>query len=117
MPNIQPYTSTVPSLLGSGRQSRHEARAHANQLAAIDRITDLKLKNAQSVSDVQQANVQVVATVGAYGLTQVAQVSQLVTQLALAAPAASGDLEYLRTLTTMQIGQVIAETTRLLSRP
>lgn len=116
MPDIQPYTPSVPSILTTGRQARQEARAHSAQLARIERTTDLQLARAQAVGDVQQAKSQVVATVGAYGMTQVAQVSQLVTQLALAAPSASGDLEYLRTLTTMQVGQVISDTTRMLNR-
>lgn len=116
MSNIQPYTSTVPSLLASGRQSRQEARAHSAQLARIERTTDLRVATAQAAAEVQQAKAAAVARTGAYAMQQAALVSQMASQLALAAPTASGDLDYLKTLTVMQLGQVVTDTGRQVGR-
>lgn len=116
MPNIQPYIPSVPSVLPTGRQARQEARAHSAQLARIERTTDLRIATAQAVAEVQQAKADTVARVGAYTMQQAALVSQMATQLALAAPTASGDLDYLKTLTIMQLGQVVTDTGRQVNR-
>lgn len=116
MSTIQPYTASVPSILGSGRRARHEARAHSAQLARIERLTEIRITQAEATAQVQQAKVDAVARTGAYAMQQATLVSQMATQLALAAPAASGDLDFLKSLTMMQLGQVVTDTGRQVNR-
>lgn len=116
MSDIQPFNSAIPSILGSSRQSRQAARAHAGQLAIIANTTEIRIAHADAAAQVQQAKADAVARTGAYAMQQAALVSQMATQLALAAPAASGDLDYLKTLTIMQLGQVVTDTGRQVGR-
>ena len=118
MPDIQPYTasSSLQRLGAQGRQSRQETRAHLGNLARIERTADLQLASLQAVADVQQSKADVVARTGGYVLQQAALVSQMQQQLALATPASSGDLDYIKTLTVMQLGQVVTDTGRQVNR-
>lgn len=114
---IEPFLNAtpVPSYRTGG--SRQVARAHANQLAIIASNTDIRIATADATAQVQQAKADAVARTGAYAMQQAALVSQMAAQLALAAPAASGDLDYLKTLTVMQLGQVVTDTGRQVNRP
>ncbi len=119
MSTIEPFMNAtpVPSYrTGGSRQSRQVARAHASQLAIIANGTEIRVAIADATAQVQQAKADAVARTGAYAMQQAALVSQMATQLALAAPAASGDLDYLKTLTVMQLGQVVTDTGRQVGR-
>ena len=119
MSTIEPFMNAtpVPSYrTGGSRQSRQVARAHASQLAIIASGTEIRIATADATAQVQQAKADCVAKTGAYAMQQAALVSQMATQLALAAPAASGDLDYLKTLTVMLLGQVVTDTGRQVNR-
>ena len=106
-------STTAPfSTYSGGRLSRQTAR----DLAAIDHSTEIRAARVAAAGEVQQARIDAVARTGAYALQQVALVSQMQQQLALAAPAASGDLDFIRTMTVMGIGQIVADTGRAVNR-
>ena len=96
---------------GGGR-----ARQTARDLAAIDHGTNIITARIAAASEIQQVKVDAVARTGAYAMQQVALVSQMQQQLALAAPAASGDLDFIKTMTVMGIGQIVADTSRAVNR-
>ncbi|MFD6677718.1 hypothetical protein ACFWDA_25585 [Rhodococcus zopfii] len=115
MSAIERYTqqSIVPSPSASGgRLSRQTAR----ELAAIDHVTDLRSAAIAAAGEVQQAKVEAIARTGAYAMQQAALVAQVQQQLALAAPAASGDLDFIKTMTVMGMGQAVADTARAVNR-
>lgn len=114
MSSIEPYTqSTFPSRpTTGGRLARQTARA----LAAIDHGTDITTAQIAAAGEVQQVKVDTVARTGAYAMQQVALVAQMQQQLALAAPAASGDLDFIKTMTVMGVGQIVADTSRAVNR-
>lgn len=115
MSAIERYTqqSIVPSPSASGgRLSRQTAR----ELAAIDQSTELRSAAIAAAGEVQQAKVDAIARTGAYAMQQAALVAQVQQQLALAAPAASGDLDFIKTMTVMGMGQAVADTARAVNR-
>lgn len=114
MSSIEPYTqSTFPGrpTIG-GRLARQTAR----DLAAIDHGTDTTTARIAAAGEIQQVKVDAVARTGAYAMQQVALVAQMQQQLALAAPAASGDLDFIKTMTVMGVGQIVADTSRAVNR-
>jgi hypothetical protein len=114
MSTLQPYghhLTPSPSTAG-GRLARQTAR----DLAAINHSTEISTARVAAVGEVQQARVDAVARTGAYAMQQVALLAQMQQQLALAAPAASGDLDFIKSMTTIGIGQVIADTSRAVNR-
>ena len=101
--------SIVPSPSTSGgRLSRQTAR----ELAAIDQSTEIRSAAIAAAGEVQQARVDAIARTGAYAMQQAALVAQMQQQLALAAPAASGDLDFIKSMTVAGIGQIVADTSR-----
>lgn len=92
------------------------ARQTARDLAAIDHSTEIRSARVAAAGEVQQAKVDAVARTGAYAMQQVSLVSQMQQQLALAAPAASGDLDFIKSITVMSIGQIVADTGREVNR-
>lgn len=115
MSAIERYTqqSIVPSPSASGgRLSRQTAR----ELAAIDHSTELRSATIAAAGEVQQAKVDAIARTGAYAMQQAALVAQVQQQLALAAPAASGDLDFIKTMTVIGMGQAVADTARAVNR-
>ncbi|BBY97306.1 MULTISPECIES: hypothetical protein [Mycobacteriales] len=115
MSAIERYTqqSIVPSPSASGgRLSRQTAR----ELAAIDHVTDLRSAAIAAAGEVQQAKVEAIARTGACAMQQAALVAQVQQQLALAAPAASGDLDFIKTMTVIGMGQAVADTAREVNR-
>ncbi|NEW35803.1 hypothetical protein GV791_25015 [Nocardia cyriacigeorgica] len=115
MSAIERYTqqSIVPSPSASGgRLSRQTAR----ELAAIDQSTELRSAKIAAAGEVQQAKVDAIARTGAYAMQQAALVAQVQQQLALAAPAASGDLDFIKTMTVIGMGQAVADTARAVNR-
>lgn len=103
-------TASYPTATG-GRLSRQTAR----DLAAIDHSTEIMSARVAAAGEVQQARVDAVARTGAYAMQQVALLAQM-QQLALAAPAASGDLDFIKSMTMIGIGQVVADTSRAVNR-
>lgn len=115
MPGLEriPTTTTdsYPTAAG-GRLSRQTAR----DLAAINHSADVVSARVAAAGEIQQARVDAVARTGAYAMQQVALLAQMQQQLALAAPAASGDLDFIKSMTTVGIGQVVADTGRAVNR-
>lgn len=108
---------SAPSLVPSpssagGRLSRQTAR----ELAAIDQTTELRSAAIAAAGEVQQAKVHPITRTGAYAMQQAALVAQVQQQLALAAPAASGDLDFIKTMTVIGMGQAVADTARAVNR-
>lgn len=115
MSNIDPYgrqPSVSNTSLGGGRLSRQTAR----DLATINYATEVDTARVAAAGEVQQARIDAVARTGAYAMQQVALLSQMQQQLALAAPAASGDLDFIKTMTVVGIGQIVADTGRAVNR-
>lgn len=114
MSNLQPYNPPplVPFSIAGGRLARQTSR----QLAAIEQNSDVRQAAITAAAEVQQAKADAVARTGAYAMQQAALVSQMQQQLAMAAPAASGDLDYLKTLTVMTLGQIVTDTGRQVNR-
>ena len=111
MSAIESYDqSSLP--VRSGRLARQTAR----DLAAIDHSTEVRSARVCAAAEVQQAKVDAVARTGAYAMQQVAIVSQMQQQLALAVPAASGDLDFIKSITVMCVGQIVADTGREVNR-
>lgn len=77
------------------------ARQTSSALAAIDRHSEIAVAKAQAVADVPQAGVEAVARTRAYAMQQTALVSNMQQQLSMSALAASGDLDYIKTVTVM----------------
>ncbi len=115
MPNIQPYNHQsllIPLSAIDGRLARQTSR----QIAAINQAVDVNRAAIAAAADIQQEKVDAVARTGGYAMQQAALVSNMQQQLALAAPASSGDLDYLKTLTMMGIGQIVTDTARQVNR-
>lgn len=114
MSSIEPYTqSTFPSRPTTGGRL---ARQTARDLAAIDHGADITTARIAAAGEIQQVKVDAVARTGAYAMQQVALVAQMQQQLALAAPAASGDLDFIKTMTVVGVGQIVADTSRAVNR-
>ncbi|ACY20723.1 hypothetical protein Gbro_1441 [Gordonia bronchialis DSM 43247] len=114
MSSIEPYTpSSLPNRSSAGGRL---ARQTARDLAAIDQGTDITTARIAAAGEIQQVKVDAVARTGAYAMQQVALVSQVQQQLALAAPAASGDLDFIKTMTVVGVGQIVAGTGRAVNR-
>lgn len=77
------------------------ARQTSPALAATDRHSEIAVAKAQAVADVPQAGVEAVARTRAYAMQQTALVSNMQQQLSMSALAASGDLDYIKTVTVM----------------
>lgn len=112
MPNIQPY-SPHPAVPNTDSRL---ARQASRQIAGIERSADVRRTAIATAAEVQQEKVAAIARTGGYAMQQAALVTNMQQQLALAAPAASGDLDYLKTLTMMGIGQVVTDTARQVNR-
>ncbi|WP_425551859.1 hypothetical protein [Dietzia cercidiphylli] len=67
-----------------------------------------------AAGEVQQTQVDAVARAGAYAMRQVALLAQMQKEIALAAPEASGDLDFIKSMTS--IGQVVADTSQPVNR-
>lgn len=115
MPNIQPH-SRQSSLMPLSASGSRLARQTSRQIAAIDQAADSRRAAIAATAEIQQEKVDAVARTGGYAMQQAALVSNMQQQLALAAPAASGDLDYLKTLTMMGIGQIVTDTARQVNR-
>ncbi len=115
MSDIQPYTPTS-SLVPAISTSRQMARRTAQQLSAIQASIEVRSAAIAAAAELQQAKVDAVARTGALAMQNVALLSQMQQQLALAAPAASGDLDYLRATTTMALASIVTDTMRQVSR-
>jgi hypothetical protein len=115
MSAIEPYASkfrpSLPSVTGD-----RLAHRTARELAAIDHATHVRTTAIASAGEIQQAKIDAIAQTGAYAMQQAALVAQVQQQFALAAPAAAGDLDFLKTMTVMGIGQVVADTSRAVNR-
>ncbi|MFT3663037.1 MAG: hypothetical protein QM809_17210 [Gordonia sp. (in: high G+C Gram-positive bacteria)] len=115
MSNLQPLPqqSIIPTAPAAGGRL---ARQTSRQIAALDAATEVRTAAIRAAAELQQEKVDAVARTGAYGMQQVTLVSQAAQQLVLAAPAASGDIEYLKTLTVMSVGQIITDTARQVNK-
>lgn len=107
-PSLLPTRSAA----AGGRLTRRTAR----DLAAIDYGTETTSARISATAEIQQVKVDAVARTGAYAMQQVALVTQMQQQLAMAAPAASGDLDFIKTMTVMGVGQIVADTSRAVNR-
>ncbi|MBX4170321.1 hypothetical protein K3M35_16925 [Rhodococcus sp. DMU2021] len=115
MSAIEPYASKFRSSTLSATGDRL-ARRTAHELAAIEHAAQVRTAVVASAGEIQQAKIDAVAQTGAYAMQQAALVAQVQQQLALAAPAAAGDLDFLKTMTVMGIGQIVADTCRAVNQ-
>lgn len=112
MSTIQHYAPQSASPTLGGRLTRETARA----LAVVDHATEVRSAAIAAAGEIQQAKVDAIARTGAYAMQQAALVAQVQQQLALTAPAASGDLDVIKTMTVIGIGQAVADTARAVNR-
>lgn len=91
------------------RQTRRE-------VALIESRVPVRQAAIDAAAEVQKAKIDVLASTGGYAMQRAALVSQMEKQLALACPTASGDLDVLKTLTVMGMGQVLADTAAKVNR-
>lgn len=115
MSSLEAYSqSLAPShSITGGRLTRQTAR----DLGVINHSTEISIARVAAAGEIQQARIDAVARAGAFAMQQAALVSQMQQQLTLAAPAASGDLDFIKTMTVMGIGQIVADTSRAVNRP
>ena len=111
MSNLELYTQSY-----SSAHQRRLARQAARGLAAIEHNANITTARIAAAGEIQQVKVDAVARTGAYAMQQVALVAQVQQQLALAAPAASGDLDFIKSMTVAGIGQIVADTSRAVNR-
>lgn len=116
MTEIDRFTTPAAGVSNTWLGSRALSRQVARDLAAINHSTEVSTARVAAAGEVQQARIDAVARAGAYAMQQVALVSQMQQQLALAAPAASGDLDFIKTMTVAGIGQIVADTSRAVNR-
>ncbi|MBF9328448.1 hypothetical protein [Mycobacteroides chelonae] len=91
-------------------------RTTRQQLAMIDATVAIKQAGIDAVAEVQRAKIDVVTSTGGYAMQRAALVGQMQQQLALASPVSSGDLDFLKSLTMVAVGQVVADTAARVSR-
>lgn len=91
------------------RQTRREVAVIEANLAVRQTAVD-------AAGELQRAKLGTIASTGGYAMQQAAIVSQMQQQLALACPASSGDLDVLKTLTVMSMGQVVVDTASKINR-
>ncbi|WP_100515124.1 hypothetical protein [Mycobacteroides abscessus] len=91
-------------------------RATRQQLATIEATVAIKQAGIDAVAEVQRAKIDVVTSTGGYAMQRAALVGQMQQQLALASPVSSGDLDFLKSLTMIAVGQVLSDTVTKLNR-
>ena len=91
-------------------------RATRQQLATIEATVAVGQAAVDAVAEVQKAKVDALTSTGGYAMQRAALVAQVQQQLALACPASSGDLDFLKSLTMVGVGQVVADTAAKVNR-
>lgn len=92
------------------------ARQFHREVERLDAGTELRIAQVQAAADVETAKVDAVASVGHSALQRVTVVAMTAQQLAMACPAAAGDLDFIKSLTVMQVGQIVSTTQQALRR-
>ncbi|MBN7550305.1 hypothetical protein DDJ91_12575 [Mycobacteroides abscessus] len=90
-------------------------RVH-REVALIEANLAVRQTAVDAAGELQRAKLGAIASAGGYAIQQAAIVSQIQQQLALACPTASGDLDVLKTLTVMGMGQVVVDTAAKVNR-
>jgi hypothetical protein len=117
MSSLEPYYPNLPltasplDVFGS-RVNRQARRG----LAAVDANTVVRRAHIDAEADLVKEKIDAIAGVGGYALQRAALVNQMQQQLALACPAASGDLDFIKSLTMMGIGQTVTDAARIVGR-
>lgn len=86
------------------------------EVAVIEANLAVRQTAVDAAGELQRAKLATIASTGGYAMQQAAIVSQMQQQLALACPASSGDLDALKTLTAMSMGQVVVDTASKINR-
>ncbi|WP_255788306.1 hypothetical protein [Mycobacteroides abscessus] len=118
MSDVESFRPQMPSLSMPSfdrfdtRLNRHVRR----EVALIEARVPVRQAAIDAAADVQRTKIDALASTGGYAMQRAALVAQMEQQLALACPTASGDLDYLKTLTTVGIGQVVVDTASKVNR-
>lgn len=91
-------------------------RATRQQLATIEATVAVRRAAVDAVADVQQVKIDAVVAAGERAMLRAALLGQVQQQLVLACPTSSGDMDVLKTITTIGIGQVVADTATKVAR-
>ncbi|WP_237075733.1 hypothetical protein [Mycobacteroides abscessus] len=91
-------------------------RATRQQLATIEATVAVRRAAVDAVAEVQQAKIDAVGATGERAVLRAALLGQMQQQLVLACPASSGDMDVLKTITTISMGQVVADTAAKVAR-
>lgn len=86
------------------------------EVAVIEANLAVRQSAVDAAGELQRAKLGAIASTGGYAMQQAAIVSQMQQQLALACPSSSGDLDVLKTLTVMGMGQVVVDTASKVNR-
>lgn len=107
-PSLQlPYFDRFDAKLD--RQTRRE-------VALIEAAVAVRQTAVDAAAEVQKAKIDALASTGGYAMQRATLVTQMEQQLAVACPTASGDLDFLKTLTVMGMGQVLSDTAAKVNR-
>ncbi|MBB4853384.1 hypothetical protein HNP40_000750 [Mycobacteroides chelonae] len=110
---------SVASLLPSSPFDRFGTKLHrqaSREVALIEANLAVRQTAVDAAGELQRAKLGTIASTGGYAMQQAAIVGQMQQQLALACPASSGDLDVLKTLTVMSMGQVVVDTASKVNR-
>jgi len=113
--SLEIFRPTIPSLTTVGSPARLSRQVH-REVALIEARVPVRQAAIDAAADVQRTKIDALASTGGYAMQRAALVAQMEHQLALACPTASGDLDYLKTLTTVGIGQVLSDTAAKVNR-
>ncbi|WP_237075744.1 hypothetical protein [Mycobacteroides abscessus] len=91
-------------------------RSTRKQVATIAATVAVRTATVDAVTDVQQVKIDAVAAAGERAMLRAALLGQVQQQLVLACPASSGDMDVLKTITTISMGQVVADTAAKVAR-
>lgn len=122
-----PNREILPSLSGQGllpsfplpSWDRFETKVNRHvhrEVALIEANLAVGQTAVDAAGELQCAKLGAIATTGGYAMQQAAIVNQMQQQLALACPASSGDLDVLKALTVMSMGQVVVDTASKINR-
>lgn len=111
-------SSDLSPLFGASRPTPRGAlaRQHRRDLEQLSVATELRIAAVDAAADVQAAKLDAIASTGNGAMQRAALVNMAQQQLAMACPAAAGDLDFIKTITVMQLGQVVADTQQTLRR-
>lgn len=114
--SLEIFRSTVPSLTTLGSSPTRLSRQAHREVAVIESNLAVRQTAVDAAAEIQKAKIDALTSTGGYAMQRAALVGQMEQQLALACPTSSGDLDFLKTITMVGIGQVLSDTASKVNR-